>query len=453
MAGKRKNSASWDTQIPGAERTLPRMDSPPRPVTGLAAPAPRPAPVPRLTVPALRFRDGGGLLYSTLARLIASGTAVHRAELVATAGLARSTVTRHLDALIAAGVVVEGGTVERPGRGRPPLRLALNPHAGLVAVADVGAHHARLRIADLSQHPLAQAEIALDVAEGPQTVLGRITDELHALLARTGLGLGVLCAAAIGLPGPVDHASGTPVRPPIMPGWDGHPVADVLAARLGCPVLVDNDVNLMALGEARTLPAGETPLLYVKVGTGIGGGFVSAGGELHRGADGAAGDIGHLPAPGTQEAVCHCGNTGCVEAAASATAMRDQLRCERGELTDPAMTGEAGAPDLAGLVRQGDPAALRVLRQAAAPIGEVVALLVHVYNPARVVIGGTLATAGDDLVAGIRSVVYRRALPLATRNLALGPSTLGADAGCTGGGVLAVEHALSPDGISTLLHP
>lgn len=383
-----------------------------------AATAPGPYPSPRLAVPELRFRDGGGLLYSTLARLIASGTAVHRAELVNTAGLARSTVTRHLDALIAAGVVGEGGVVERPGRGRPPLRLTLNPRAGLVAVADIGTRSARLRVADLSQQPLARTAFPVDLADGPQAVLGQVAEEFRALLARPGLPAAALCAAAVGLPGPVDHAAGAPVRPPIMPGWDGYPVAETLTGHLGCPVLVENDVNLMALGEARVLPAGQAPLLYVKVGTGIGGGFISADGTLHRGADGAAGDIGHLPVPWAKGPDCPCGKSGCVEAVASASAMRTQLHRERGDCAD-----------LVELTRQGDPAALRIVRAAAGPIGEVVALLVHVLNPARIVIGGALADASDDLVAGVRSVVYRRALPLATRALTLGPSLLGTEAG------------------------
>ncbi|MBO1334563.1 ROK family protein [Streptomyces sp. VRA16 Mangrove soil] len=400
------------------------------------------AAAPRLAVPQLRFRDGGGLLYSTLARLIASGTAAHRAELVATAGLARSTVTRHLDALIAAGVVVEGGVLERPGRGRPPLRLTLNPRAGVVAVADLGAHSARLRIADLSQQVLARTEFPVALTDGPDAVLARLAEEFRTLLERTGLPDAALCTAAVGVPGPVDHAAGAPVRPPIMPGWDGHPVAETLAGHLGCPVLVDNDVNLMALGEARMLPADQAPLLYIKVGTGIGGGFVSADGELHRGADGAAGDIGHLTVPGAEGPECPCGKAGCVEAVASTRAMRARLSEARGP--------EA---DLVELARRGDPDALRVVRAAATPIGEVVALLVHVLNPARIVIGGAVADAGDDLIAGIRSVVYRRALPLATRALTLGPSLLGPDAAGLGGGVLAVEHALSPDGITGLMTP
>ncbi|MFZ3572596.1 ROK family protein [Streptomyces sp. BH097] len=406
-------------------------------------------PRARLSVPTLRFRDGGGLLYSTLARLIASGTAVHRADLVERAGLARSTVTRHLDALIEAGVVAEGGGAARAGRGRPPQLLTLNPRAGLVAAADIGARDARLAVADLSQNPLATGHIAVDLAQGPGAVLGEVEAALRELLAAAADGSVPLCAVAVGLPGPVDHAAGAPVRPPIMPGWDGYPVGDALAERFGCAVLVDNDVNLMALGEARSLPEDQLPLLFVKVSTGIGGGLVSADGELHRGADGAAGDIGHLPVTsgGASKVVCRCGKSGCVEAVASAAVMARHLNATR------AASGSqlSGTGDLARLVAHGDPEALRVVRAGAERIGEVVALLLHVYNPARVVLGGALAGAGDELLAGVRAVVYRQALPLATRRLVLEPSTLADRAGRVGGTVLAVEHVLSPDGVVDLM--
>ncbi|MHB9755607.1 ROK family protein [Streptomyces sp. BYX5S] len=430
--------------------------------------SPSALPRARLSVPTLRFRDGGGLLYSTLARLIASGAAVHRADLVEQAGLARSTVTRHLDALIEAGVVVEGGGVPRGGRGRPAQLLALNPRAGLVAAADIGARDARLAIADLSQNPLATAHIPVDLAQGPEAVLGEVEAALRALHASTGDGGAPLCALAVGLPGPVDHAAGAPVRPPIMPGWDGYPVGDALAERFGCAVLVDNDVNLMALGEARSLPEDQLPLLFVKVSTGIGGGLVSADGELHRGADGAAGDIGHLPVAsgGAAEVVCRCGKSGCVEAVASAAVMIRRLNAAReaagsaptptGKGTPPPRSADGRRPlrttgDLARLLAHGDPDARRVVRAAAERIGEVVALLLHVYNPARVVLGGALAGAGDELLAGVRAVVYRQALPLATRRLVLEPSVLDEHAGRVGGTVLAVEHVLSPDGVVDLM--
>ncbi|WP_405846558.1 ROK family protein [Streptomyces sp. NBC_01518] len=260
---------------------------------------------------------------------------------------------------------------------------------------DARSLEARLAITDLAQNRLASLDIPVDLAQGPEAVLKQLEaalKELHAsvggILATGDRGgvpdgeSGDLCAVTIGLPGPVDHAAGIPVRPPIMPGWDGYPVGQVLSERFGCPVLVDNDANLMALGEARTLPGDQLPLLFVTVSTGIGGGLVSAEGELHRGADGAAGDIGHLPVRGADDVVCRCGNTGCVEAVASAAAMIGRLERERaarpGSLTESAEDALTGEQELARLIRHGDPAALRIVRDAAEHIGEVVALLVHV---------------------------------------------------------------------------
>lgn len=420
-------------------------------------------PIPRLSVAGLRPQNTGGPVHSSLARLIASGLADSRADLVKATGLARSTVTRHLDTMIDAGVVVEGGTVTRPGRGRPPLRLALNPRAGVVAVADVGAHSVRLALADLSQRLVAQEEVALDVARGPEATLDLLTERLRGMLAESAgaasagsasagsasVGADRLSACVVGLPGPVDARAGTPVRPPIMPGWDGFPVGRTLTERFGCRTFVDNDVNLMALGEARALPEDEAPLLFIKIGTGIGGGLISASGELHRGAEGAAGDIGHLRVPGADDTVCGCGNIGCVEAVASAAAMAARLGREDSGLAE--RDRPRGTADLARLVRDGHPGAVRVVREGAVTIGEVVALLVHVYNPARIVIGGAIAAASDDVLARIRGVVYRRALPLATRRLSLTQSVLGMSAGVVGGTVVGVEHVLSPEGIGEVL--
>ncbi|HTF49224.1 MAG TPA: ROK family protein, partial [Pseudonocardia sp.] len=245
--------------------------------------------------------------------------------------------------------------------------------------------------------------------------------------------------------GPVDGRRGVPVRPPIMPGWHGYPVTTRLRRSFGCPVLLENDVNLRALGEARALPADQAPLLFVKVGTGIGGGLITSAGVLHHGADGAAGDIGHIRVRGAPDVRCVCGNIGCIEAVASASAVARRL--------SESLPGAEVATinDVRALVSQGDPTAVALIREAAGLIGEVVATLVHFYNPARVTIGGSVAAASDELLAGIRAVVYQRALPLATRNLVLANSVLGEYAGVAGGTVLGIEQVLSVDGIGVLM--
>ncbi|OLT15507.1 hypothetical protein BJF78_01715 [Pseudonocardia sp. CNS-139] len=374
---------------------------------------------------------------STVARLVASGAAVSKADLVTAAGLARTTVSTAVDELLARGVLRLDGTRPTAGRGRPADRLALSPRGGHVLLADVGATNAHLAVVDLSQQVLAHAHVDVDVRDGPDAVLRTVETQLTALRAST-MGDVPARAVVIGLPGPVDGNLGIPVRPPIMPGWHAYPVSARLQQTFACPAVLENDVNLRALGEARALPADQVPLLFVKVGTGIGGGLVSAAGVLHHGADGAAGDIGHVRVRGAPDDACVCGNVGCIEAVASAGAIARRL-------------GTATIADVGALVARGDPAAVGAVRDAAGLIGELVATLVHFYNPARVTIGGVLTAASDELLAGVRSVVYQRALPLATRNLVLANSVLGEHAGLAGATVLGIEQVLSPDSIGALL--
>jgi len=403
---------------------------------------PSPLPQLRLSAPVLSARLDGPVTLSTLARLVASGAAVSKADLVQAAGLARTTVSSGVDELLDRGVLRVVGTRPTPGRGRPADRLALSPRGGHVLVADLGAHGAHLAVVDLSQTLRAHVHVDIDVAEGPDAVLAAVESQLRALQARASGGAPAR-AVVIGVPGPVDGQHGVPVRPPIMPGWHAYPVAARLRRTFGCPVLLENDVNLRALGEARALPADQVPLLFVKVGTGIGGGLITSAGELHHGVDGAAGDIGHIRVRGGSDVRCVCGNVGCIEALASAGAIARRLGVEGG--------AEASVAEVRALVARGDPTVLGLVREAAELIGEVVATLVHFYNPARVTIGGSVAAASDDLLAGIRSVVYQRALPLATRNLVLANSVLGEFAGVAGAAVLGIERVLSAGGIGTLM--
>jgi predicted NBD/HSP70 family sugar kinase len=406
--------------------------------------SPSPLPPLRLSAPPVSGRLESAVTLSTVARLVASGRAVSKADLVPTAGLARTTVSSAVDELLARGLLRLDGTRPTTGRGRPADRLALSARGGHVLLADVGARGAHLAVADLSQRVLAHEHVDLDVTDGPDLVLQTIEARLAGLRDRTAGDRteGAVRAVVIGLPGPVDGHRGVPVRPPIMPGWHAYPVSARLQATFGCPTVLENDVNLRALGEARALPPDQAPLLFVKVGTGIGGGLVTREGGLHHGADGAAGDIGHVRVRGAPDDACVCGNVGCIEAVASAGAIARRLRAD---------AGDVHTADVRTLIARGDPTTLGLVREAASLIGELVATLVHFYNPARVTIGGSLTAASDELLAGVRSVVYQRALPLATRNLVLANSVLGEYAGLAGAIVLGIERVLSAEQIGTLL--
>jgi predicted NBD/HSP70 family sugar kinase len=385
----------------------------------------------RLAVPALVPVPDARAAAGSIARLVASGAATSKAELTRATGLPRSTVSACVDALLAERVIEVAGTRRVAGRGRPADVLAPTRRSGVVLLVDLGVDRARLAVVDLGQAVLAARTLPVRISDGPEAVLSRVAEALGHLLAEAD-GRGVR-AVVVGLPAPVDPVGGAPVRPPIMPGWDGHPVSEVFAARFGAPVLVENDVNLCALGESRALPPDQSPLLYVVVDAGIGGGIITRDGDVHRGADGAAGDIGHLRVPSAARVPCVCGNIGCIEAVASAAAMVREL-------------GEDGPGSIAGLaaaLAAGEPRATQVVRAAAPLLGEMVATLVHCINPVRVVLGGPLTEATDALLAGVRSVVYQVALPLATRNLVLTHSVLGERAALAGAAVLGIEHALS----------
>ena len=366
--------------------------------------------------------------------LLRDGRARTRSELARESGLARSSVALHIDTLMSLGYVAPVGDAASTG-GRPASLFALNPGARLVIGVDVGATHVIVELADLSGVGISASRAGLDVAEGPEAVLGWIAEAARALVAQQGRTLDDVAAVGIGLPGPVEYATGRPISPPIMPGWHRFDVAGWLRERIGCPVLVDNDVNIMALGEQRTAWPETDDFVLVKIATGIGAGVIS-GGRLQRGAQGTAGDLGHVRVPGST-APCRCGNEGCLEAVAAGPAIAARLR-ELG--VDAASTGEVVA-----LAAQGSREAAQVLREAGRDIGEVLAMVVNLLNPSVIVVGGRLAGAAQELHAGISEVVYRRSLPLATEHLRIASSATKGDAGVRGAVVLAIEHALSPD--------
>ena len=376
-----------------------------------------------------------------LLQLIREEVAVTRADLARVTGLARSTVAQRVDALLATGLVYDtGGSVSTGGR--PPAVLAFNRDAGIVLVGDLGATHARVAVSDLAGTPLAERAGDLDIALGPEGVLEWLEERFAELLDEIGRRADDVSGIGVGVPGPVEFESGRPVSPPIMPGWDDYPIPDWFAGRYAAPVLVDNDVNIMARGEHRVHWRETEHLLFIKVGTGIGCGIV-ADGHIHRGARGAAGDIGHIRATGDEDVICRCGNIGCLEAVAGGQALAERLSAQGADA--------ARSRDVVRLVRSGHAGAIRMVRDAGRTLGEVLAGTVNFFNPAVIVIGGDIAEAHAQLLAGVREGIFSRSLPLATRDLRIVPSRLGDRAGVIGAANMAIEHVLSPEAIDRSL--
>ncbi|HSK28229.1 MAG TPA: ROK family transcriptional regulator [Jiangellales bacterium] len=368
-----------------------------------------------------------------------------RVELADRLGVSRTTMAVEVARLVEQELAAEVGPAASRG-GRRSTLVDLAPGVRFVGIA-VGATGMSVAVTDGRLAVLGQRHRDVDVRQGPEQVLAIAIDLVREVLAEQGVerpsGVG------IGVPGPVDFHGGVPVSPPIMPGWDEYPVRDVLSRELGCPVLLDNDVNVMALGEQHSgVARSARDFLFVKIGTGIGCGIV-VDGQLYRGVDGCAGDIGHIRVEEFGP-TCACGNTGCLEAFFGGAALaRDAVAAARGGRS-PALgallesKGDLSAADVAIAMAQGDPQAIQMVRDGGRRVGVVLAGLVSFFNPGLIVIGGRVSRLGHSLLAEIRGVVYRRSLPLATGNLPVVLSEMGDDAGTVGAARLISDVVFDP---------
>ena len=368
---------------------------------------------------------------SDLLQLIREAGPLSRTDLARLSGLAVSTVSLRVEDLVTSGLVEEAGDGQSRG-GRRPRLLQVRSGSGVALAADLGTHHARLSAVDLAGKQLADDEVPITFGDDPKVVLTAVADRLEdmarALNAQV-LGIGM------GLPGPVEPVSGQVTSPSRMPGWHGMRVGDWLAERLGVPAAVDNDANLLALGEYRTRWAqtGTRHLIAVKIGRGIGCGIV-ADGSLYHGANGAAGDISHVRAatldPDSAR-LCGCGRRGCLETLASGATLLAELAEVGTELGSIA--------ELIELVHRGDPAANLAVRTAGWHLGEVLAVVVNFFNPQVLVLGGSLAAA-DPLVASLRAAIYERCLPMASEAVTIVTAPDAPSAGVRGAAWLILDR-------------
>ncbi|HEY3688207.1 MAG TPA: ROK family transcriptional regulator [Streptosporangiaceae bacterium] len=379
-----------------------------------------------------------------LLRLLRDEGPSPRADLAGRLGLSRSKIAQELDRLADLGLVAAAGLAASRG-GRRSGIVGLSEHLRFLGV-DIGATSVDVAVTNGRLEVLRHASRPADVRDGPDVVLAHVNDLAGKVRADTDAA--ELHGAGIGVPGPVSFREGMPVAPPIMPGWDQYPVREEMSQALGCPVLVDNDVNIMALGELHAgLARSVEDFLFVKIGTGIGCGIV-VDGTIYRGMSGSAGDIGHIQVD-DDGPTCACGNAGCLEAYFSGAALaRMAAHAARTGRSEPlaarlAEAGELTAADVGAAVASGDPAATRMMRDGGQRVGTVLAGLVSFFNPGLVIIGGGVTGLGHPLLAEIRGAVYRRSTPLATGNLPLVLSELGATAGVVGAARLISDHVFS----------
>jgi len=384
------------------------------------------------------------------------GRSRSRSELVTRTGLGRAIVAQRVGELIERGLVAEGDVGPSTG-GRPPRQLTFRADAGHVLVADLGATSIDVAITTLDGRILGHHDEPARIEAGPEVCLDRVEVLFDALRQTTQSIPGRLWGIGIAVPGPVEFETGRPISPPIMPGWDGYPIRDRFSARFDAPVWVDNDVNVLALGEWRSgVAAGHDNVVVIKIGTGVGAGIISDG-RLHRGAQGSAGDVGHIQVSDDPTVICRCGNVGCLEALAGGAAIGRAGEAAavggRSARMQAALDqhGTVSAQDVARAASFGDPVAMALLQSAGHRVGSMLASVVNFFNPSLVVIGGGVANSPDQLLAAIRETVYRRSLPLATRDLLIQRSSLGGLAGVIGASSMVVDQLFARESIGRWL--
>ncbi|WP_371618488.1 ROK family protein [Streptomyces sp. NBC_00454] len=358
-----------------------------------------------------------------------------QAEIARTTGLSAATVSNIVRELKEAGTVE---VTDTSAGGRRARSVSLSGDAGIVIGVDFGHTHLRVAVGNLAHQVLAEESEPLDVDASWVEGFDRAEALVGRLIAGIGVGRDKVIGVGLGVPGPIDVESGTLGSTAILPGWAGINPRQELSQRLGVPVYVDNDANLGALGElVWGSGRGVKDLAYIKVASGVGAGLV-INGQIYRGPGGTAGEIGHITLDESGP-VCRCGNRGCLETFAAARYVLPLLQSSHG----PELTMER----VVELARGGDPGCRRVITDVGRHIGSGVASLCNLLNPSRVVLGGSLADAGELVLAPIRESVGRYAIPSAARQLSVLTGSLGGRAEVLG----ALALVLSEMGDSTLL--
>ena len=347
--------------------------------------------------------------------------------------------------------LIEAGTLRRETGGRRAETLRLSPSLGVLVGVAMGATGVEVGVLAPDLEMLAHHSEPADVRDGPAVVLSRVRALMRELLAGCGRKPAEVIGIGIGVPGPVHFERAQLVNPPLMPEWDSYAIRDDLRADFAAPVWVDNDVNVMALGELWRMQRQLTNFVVIKVGTGIGCGIVCHG-EVYRGADGSAGDVGHICVD-TEGPLCHCGKPGCVEvmAAGPAIARMATAAATSGQSAMLAkvleLSGVITPEDVGQASRNGDAAANNLIQRAGSLIGQMLASIVNFFNPSHVFIGGGITRIGPLFLASVRQSVYQRSLALSTRHLEIQYTPLAGQGGLIGAGVLAMQETLRHRGV------
>jgi glucokinase-like ROK family protein len=373
-----------------------------------------------------------------------SGVGLSRTDLADKMGLTRAAVSLIVNDLLESQVVQEAESRSAPS-GRPPIVLEINPNRGLVGAIDMGATHLSIALADFTARIHRESEFPFDIKDGPNICIEKADQKLREMLSELGLSLSDISAIGIGVPGPVITEAGIVMAPPIMPGWDHFPIRETLETKWQCPITLNNDAELGALGEwAYGAGRGEKNIAYIKIGSGVGAGLV-LNQQIYGGTTGAAGEIGHLTID-ENGPLCNCGNHGCLEAFAGghAIAQQGQFLAKSGKRTllSKTPTEKITALKVTEAAKHGDLHAQEILSRAGTYIGIAIAGLINLFNPSVVIIGGGVAQIGDTLTNPIRQAVRERAMRASEQSVRITTGMLGHRSLLIGATVQAINIAI-----------
>jgi glucokinase-like ROK family protein len=375
-------------------------------------------------------------------RLIWREERISRAEIARRHDLSRSTVSEIVGLLLPTGLVDEVGRGKSSG-GRRPIVLQFQDDAGCILGVDMGAAHVTVVLTDLRGRVLSSRHRHHPVRTDPEGTRALVAEFCDACLATQRYGRSRLVGIGVAAPSPIDPAHPDRLSEVVLPAWRGKSGFEPLGERYGVPLIIDNDANLGALAEHWWGGGrGIDDFAYIKIATGIGGGYV-IGGEIYRGATGVAGEIGHL-AIDPNGAPCVCGLRGCLATLVGAPALVARAREMLADMPNSKLeNGDLTIDTIEDAALAGDPLALRLVKEAAEHIGIALAGLLNVMNPAMVILGGGLSRLGELLLVPVRETVRSRTLVSSVAAAEIRTSELGPQAVALGAATLVLKAALT----------
>jgi glucokinase-like ROK family protein len=372
---------------------------------------------------------------------------ISRIQLSKHTGLSTTTITNLITELIEEGIVVEEGAQEEEGRrrvGRPRSALRLQPNARYAIGVHLGIGLHRVAITNLHAEVVNNRISTFDIKASPVTVFEGIIENIESLIQESGIDANQLLGVGIGASGLVDVENGINVLAPNL-GWVDQPIRQIFSNRLPYPVVVDNNVRAMALGEAYFGSGrGINSLVFVYGRVGVGAGIIFNG-QIFRGSHAGAGEIGHTTMVLEGGAPCRCGNNGCLETLVTEPILIERARniasIHPNGLLASHLESSDGVKEIDSIFAaalHGDQEILSVIREQACYLGIALANLVNVLNPEAIILGGLFAQGGDIIIPIAAQAMRERAFARLGDSVKILPTSFGWRAGVIGAASLAL---------------